>query len=65
MTDFYDREGRHIDISTWVKLFSDSDYKIIAVDEDETRLVSTIWLGMDGSWSWIAIPLRNFRDNGI
>lgn len=49
--DYYDRQGRLVDLWEWADLGADEAYKRVA----DTTLVdgtwiSTIWLGLDHSW---------------
>lgn len=55
MTMFWDRQGQPIEggegsgVLIWAKMFEDSEYRIVAVDQDapDTPMVSTIWQGLD------------------
>lgn len=47
---FWDRQGNPIeDTIEWAQKFEDSEYRIVAVDQDDpgTPMVSTIWDGFD------------------
>jgi len=48
MFDFYDKEGKLIDLITWGRLCEDKSYKIIQQEElPNNKWVSTVWLGID------------------
>lgn len=65
MTLFWDREGKPITegrgdgVIEWAMKFEDSEYRIVAVDQDEPGgpMVSTIWQGIDLNHS--IIPTEN------
>lgn len=59
MTLFWDRQGVPIeDVIEWATKFEDSEYRIVAVDQDApgTPMVSTIWQGMDLSMATVMHP---------
>jgi hypothetical protein len=48
---YYDKQGRHITLDTWLAKIEDEDYKRV----DRTilpndKVVSTVWLGLDHSF---------------
>lgn len=57
MIDWYDREGRPLDIMSASKLMRDFDYKVVRQQKIGPFLVSTVWLGLDHNWSNEGPPL--------
>lgn len=52
MTEFYARNGEEITLEQWGKLHNDMDYKRVGIHMFPSgRWVSTVWLGMDHSFS--------------
>lgn len=47
MTDFYDRDGRPLDLVSWAQLFEDDAYRRLRATDLGTYWVSTIWTGFD------------------
>jgi hypothetical protein len=50
MEGYFDREGKPItDVTEWVRLFGDAEYKRVAYDEleDGRYTISTVWLGLN------------------
>lgn len=49
MIEYYDRQGRPLDMMDWALKLEDPTYRIVARDElcDGEVIVSTIWLGFD------------------
>lgn len=51
MSDFYDRQGKPLELMAWARLHEDNAYKIVKQDrigeEPDDVLVSTVWLGSD------------------
>ena len=47
MIDYYNREGKEIDLDTWEKFLSDTNYKIIKQENVGKYWVSTVWLGLN------------------
>lgn len=45
--EYFDRDGRPLDMQSWAQLQDDMDYKIVAVADIEDTRVSTVWLGLD------------------
>ena len=50
MSNYYDKEGKPLKMSEWVKLFENKDYKIVAQDTVNGYFISTVWLGLDHSF---------------
>ena len=54
MTNYFDRQGKPIDILEWCRLHEDHDYCRVALDswmsERGAVTVSTVWLGLDHSF---------------
>lgn len=48
---YYNREGQEIDHDEWLKLWRDKLYRVIAQTEVEGVWVSTVWLGLNHSFS--------------
>lgn len=46
----YDRKGNPITYAEWERLFSNEDYKRVALFETGDVSVSTVWLGLDYNW---------------
>jgi hypothetical protein len=56
--DYYDRQGRPIDLYRWADLLGDSEYKFVASDElFDGTWVSTVWLGIDHRYFGDGPPL--------
>ena len=58
MNDWYNRDGQAIDVLTANRLLGDPDYKRVELtevasvtDSSERYLVSTVWLGLDHSFT--------------
>lgn len=50
---YYDRLGTPISLREWADLMEDRDYKVVKQTLISARfLVSTVWLGLDHSFSW-------------
>lgn len=49
MSDYYDREGRPIEMMEWVELMHE-DYKRVAETRVGQVYVSTVWLGLNHNW---------------
>lgn len=49
---YYDRKGRQIDMMEWGRLHSDLDYLRVAQHWVRGWAVSTVWLGIDHSFTW-------------
>jgi len=54
---YYDRNGRELSTEEWSRLFSDAQYRRVALDETPNGKVSTVWLGLDHAFSERAMPL--------
>ena len=50
MGEYYDREGKPIDVNGWAYLHGIDDYRRVAEDTIGSYWVSTVWLGIDHSW---------------
>jgi len=51
--NYYDRKGQPIDLMTWArKTEDDPEYRIVAQHWVRGWMVSTIWLGLDHSFSF-------------
>ena len=50
MSDYFARNGDEITMEQWTQLFSDHDYKRVALDEVGPYQVSTVWLGLNHNW---------------
>lgn len=50
MIEWYDRNGKPIDMERWTKLFEDFEYRRIAETHIRDVWVSTVWLGLDHAW---------------
>jgi hypothetical protein len=50
MSRYYDRNGAPISPEAWIRLFSE-DYQRIATDTANDVTVSTVWLGLDHSFT--------------
>lgn len=55
--DIFDRNGNPIDTAQYTALHSDPEYKRIAYEEANGFTVSTVWLGLDHSFSEDDPPL--------
>jgi hypothetical protein len=53
MSLYYDRGGQPISLDEWSKLMEDPEYRRIGLDEIGPYRVSTVWLGLNHSWSSI------------
>lgn len=47
MSEFYNKNGKPINITLWGKLFKDADYKIVRATTTDDVTVSTVWLGVN------------------
>lgn len=50
MSDYYDREGKSIDLHEWSRLHSDIEYKRVLSTVVGDKQVSTVWLGLNHNW---------------
>jgi hypothetical protein len=59
---FFDKEGKPISAETWkvLKCYID-DYSIIKQEYINEYFISTVWLGLDHSYSNSKIPLKIFE----
>jgi len=44
---YYDKNGKEIDLETWVNLCEDRKYTIIKQEKINDYFISTIWLGLN------------------
>lgn len=51
MSEFYDREGRPLELMEWAELNKSRAYSTLARTELGQLWVSTIWLGIDHGWN--------------
>ena len=51
MRNFYNKSGKKIDTLVWGELMEDSEYKRVGLDKKDGITVSTVWLGLDHSFS--------------
>lgn len=48
MSNYYDKEGKPIDLMEWGSLLNNFDYQVIKQEElPNGKWVSTVWLGLD------------------
>lgn len=52
MSDYYDKDGRSIEMMDWAQLFEDNGYKRIASDTVGDATISTVWMGLDHSFGF-------------
>ena len=57
MPNYYDRDGKEINIHIWHSLFSDQKYQTIEKTVVNKLFVSTIWLGLDHNYLGKGDPL--------
>jgi hypothetical protein len=48
---YYDRKGQPIDLMTWARKHEDHDYRTVAQHWVRGWMVSTVWIGIDHSFS--------------
>lgn len=56
---YFDKKGKSIPVDKWARLFGDFKYKVVKKTKQGDVEVSTVWLGMDHSWSWEGKPEDN------
>lgn len=44
---FYDKEGKNIDIEEYGRLFEDIEYRLVKQECIGNRMISTVWLGLN------------------
>lgn len=54
---YYDRQGRLMNMTTWVATHSDPDYRIVAQHYVRGWMISTIWLGVDHRFIMSGAPV--------
>lgn len=50
MNNYYDRDGKPIDMKGWAYLHATDEYRRVAEDTIGPYWISTVWLGIDHSW---------------
>ena len=50
---YYNRQGEPIGLHEWADLMEDAEYRLVANTEVGPYRISTVWLGLDHSWSSI------------
>lgn len=70
MSDFYDKQGKPIELMEWGELMQDMEYKRVGLTEDlkDGVYVSTVWIGMDHSFVKgppLIFESRAFKDVGV
>ena len=54
----YDRQGQRITIAEYRALQADPAYRVVAVDREGSRRVSTVWFGTDRSDHGLALTME-------
>lgn len=58
MLDYYDREGKLLNVKEWSHLLNDESYRVVRQDHLQNGdLLSTIWLGLNHNFSDVGNPL--------
>lgn len=57
MSLYYDMDGQPMDQGKWIQKFEDSDGRVVAQEHVGEFWVSTVWLGLDHSFSGNGPPL--------
>ena len=47
MTDFYDREGKPLELLDWARKYEDGEYRQVALTRVAGGAISTIWIGFN------------------
>ena len=50
---YYDRQGKPMDLMDWAQHIEDREYSVVAQHWIRGWMVSTVWLGLDHSFSYI------------
>ncbi len=51
MSDYYDRQGKPMEMMEWAHAIEDFEYKVVKQDTlPDGKFVSTVWLGLDHSF---------------
>jgi hypothetical protein len=50
VSEYYDKEGKPLELLEWAELLKDEEYKRVGLDRINGLLVSTVWLGLNHSW---------------
>jgi hypothetical protein len=53
MSMYYDRKGRPMDLMDWARHVEDREYAVVAQHWIRGWMISTVWLGLDHSFSYI------------
>lgn len=61
MTEFFDRQGRPLDLAAWARLYEDDAYRLLRHTDLGTYHVSTIWRGFDPALMRKPRPPRIFE----
>lgn len=57
MSEYYDRQGRPIEMLDWAAKIEDREYSVVAHHWVRGWMVSTVWLGLDHSFGRPGAPL--------
>lgn len=57
MSEFYDRQGRRMEMLDWAARLEDREYSVVAHHWVRGWMVSTVWLGLDHGFGHSAAPL--------
>ena len=57
LTEFFDRQGKPLDLLDWAALYEDDDYRLLRCTDLGTYVVTTIWRGFDTGLRPKPIPL--------
>lgn len=57
MGDWYDKEGNRISMHQWGALHDEEDYIRVGLDEIGPYVVSTVWIGLDHSFTEHGPPI--------
>lgn len=49
MIEYFDQDGRPLDLISWAKMLGDDEYRVLATDEVGKYTIKTVWNGFDGS----------------
>jgi hypothetical protein len=55
--EYFNRNGEPIELSSWMLLHENDEYKIVVKDEVGSYIVSTVWLGLNHNWRPEGPPL--------
>jgi hypothetical protein len=54
---YYDRQGKPMELMTWAQKFEDREYRVVAQHWVRGWMISTVWLGLDHSFSMGGPPV--------